>query len=94
MKQIIHKDMKSANVLVWKFPSGKLSRKKRLPKAASVWLKLTDYGTSQVFTKPTMKLTGNLEGTPGFMAPELFGTVGHEISTEKVGRTITSLCKI
>ena len=84
MKQIIHKDMKSANVLVWKFPSGRLAKEKRVEKASSVWLKLTDYGISQVFTKPTMNLTGDPEGTPGFMAPELFGPVGHEISTEKV----------
>ena len=83
MKQIIHKDMKSANVLVWKFPLGRES-KKRVEKASNVWLKLTDYGISQVFSSTTMKLTGNPEGTPGFMAPELFGPAGHEISTEKV----------
>ena len=84
MKQIIHQDMKSANVLVWKFPSGKLSREKRQEKTSNVWLKLTDYGISQVSTKPTMKLTGNPQGTPGFMAPELFGPEGHEISSVKV----------
>ena len=85
MKQIVHKDMKSANVLVWHFPSGRLSREKRVEKAGNVWLKLADYGISQVFTEPIMKLSGACpEGTPGFMAPELFGMVGQEIATEKV----------
>ena len=84
MQQIIHQDMKSANVLVWKFPSGTMPRRKRVEMAGNVWLKLTDYGISQVFTKPTMTLDGDPKGTPGFMAPELFGAVGQEISTEKV----------
>lgn len=84
MKQIIHKDMKAANVLVWKFPSGRLTKKKRMEMAGNVCLKLTDYGISQVFTKPIMKLDGDTTGTPGFMAPELFGTYGQEITTEKV----------
>ena len=84
MQQIVHRDMKSGNVLVWHFPSGRLSREKRVEIAGHVWLKLADYGTSEVFTKPMMKLSASPVGTPGYMAPELFGNVGQEISTEKV----------
>ena len=84
MQQIVHRDMKSANVLVWHFPSGRLPKEKRLEQAGNVWLKLADYGISQVFTKPITKLGANPVGTSGFMAPELFGTLGQEISTEKV----------
>ena len=90
MKQIVHKDMKSANVLVWQFPSGRLSREKRVERAGRVWLKLADYGISQVFTKPIMKLNAEAQkGTPGFMAPELFGPTGQEIATDKVRILLT-----
>ena len=84
MQQIVHKDMKSPNVLVWHFPSGRISRSKRVEKAGNVWLKLADYGISQVSTKCTMKLNATPVGTPGYMAPELFGVLGQQISSEKV----------
>ena len=70
---------------MWHFPSGRLSREKRVERAGHVLLKLADYGISQVFTKPMMKLSASPPvGTPGYMAPELFGNVGQEISTVKV----------
>ena len=84
-QQIVHKDMKSPNVLVWHFPSGRISRSKRVEKAGNVWLKLADYGISQVSTKRTMKLNATPPvGTNGYMAPELFGVLGQQISSEKV----------
>ena len=83
--QIVHLDMKSPNVLVWQFPSGCTSRDYRIDQAGNVWLKLADYGISQVSTKQKFKVTTHMpEGTPGYIAPELFGVIGQEISSEKV----------
>ena len=86
--QIVHLYMKSANVLVWYFPSPKhdgiiTSKQERMKLAGNVWLKLADYGISQVSTTSTIKLEGPAVGTPGYMAPEVFHT-GQQVSSEKV----------
>ena len=57
--------MKSDNILVWKFP---------LPHATadhSVWLKLTDYGISRVSGAAFEIRTSSINGTPGYIAPEV-----------------------
>ena len=57
--------MKSDNVLVWKFP---------LPHATAdhrVWLKLTDYGISRVSGAAFEIRTSSINGTPGYIAPEV-----------------------
>ena len=76
--------MKSPNVLVWHFPSPQKdgNRLEQTKLAGNVWLKVADYGISQVATASTMKLLGAV-GTPGYMAPELFHT-GQQVSSEKV----------
>ena len=85
MSQIVHLDMKSPNVLVWQFPSGQTTRSNRIEQAGNVWLKLADYGISQVSTKKTIKVTTNQpQGTSGYIPPELFGVIGGQISSEKV----------
>ena len=85
MHQIVHRDMKSGNVLVWHFPSAHMTREKRIAQAGNVWLKLADLGISKVSVKLTFNVSPSLRtGTSGYMAPELFGTIGHEISAEKV----------
>ena len=84
--QIVHLDMKSPNVLVWEFPIAAMPRKERLKYAGNVWLKIADYGISQVATSMMMKVTTNQPGTPGYMAPELFET-GQEIYSTKVRKT-------
>ena len=75
--------MKSPNVLVWEFPIASLPRQQRLEQAGNVWLKIADYGISQVATSLMMKVTTSQPGTPGYMAPELFET-GQEIYSTKV----------
>lgn len=83
--QVVHLDMKSSNVLVWYFPSPRDSRQLRVRQAGNVWIKLADYGISQVSTGFTLRVGNSPVGTPGFMAPELFERAGQEVSSEKVG---------
>ena len=82
--QVVHLDVKSPNVLVWYFPSAHDSRSMRVRQAGNVWIKIADYGISQVSTGLTLRVGTSPVGTPGFMAPELFDKVGQEISSEKV----------
>ena len=52
--------------------------------AGNVWLKLADYGISQVSTGFVMRVRSSPVGTPGYMAPELFDQLGQQVSSEKV----------
>ena len=64
-RNVIYFDLKSDNVLVWKFP---------LPDATTdhnVWLKLTDYGISRVSNAAFEIRTSSINGTPGYIAPEV-----------------------
>ena len=76
--------MKSPNVLVWYFPSAECSHSDRVRHAGNVWLKLADYGISQVSTGFVMRVRNTPVGTPGYMAPELFEQLGQQVSSEKV----------
>lgn len=78
--------MKSSNILVWYFPSANNSYSTIVREAGNVWIKLADYGVSQVCTGLTIKVgNGSLEGTPGYIAPEVLETgLIKEISAEKV----------
>uniref|UniRef100_A0A7I4XV63 non-specific serine/threonine protein kinase n=1 Tax=Haemonchus contortus TaxID=6289 RepID=A0A7I4XV63_HAECO len=72
---IIYRDLKSENVLAWRFPS---------PFAAmtDVLLKLGDYGISRT-VMPSGGAKG-FGGTEGFMAPEIVRFNGEEEYTQKV----------
>ena len=82
--QIVHLDIKSPNVLVWFFPSAEYKYEDRVRYAGNVWLKLADYGISQVSTGFVMRVHNLPVGTPGYMAPELFDKLGQQVSSEKV----------
>ncbi len=84
---IVHLDMKSPNVLAWNFPSANSTKYERVRDAGNVWLKLADYGISQVATTKLMRIGSSPIGTPGYMAPEMFECAGQEVSAEKVNRT-------
>jgi mitogen-activated protein kinase kinase kinase ANP1 len=63
---IIHRDLKSANVLI--SPTGVL--------------KLTDFGSSRKFDQVEEHLTKSLKGSPYWMAPEVVNRKGHSYSAD------------
>ena len=72
--RIIYRDLKSENVLVWRFP---------LPRSTSdVLVKLGDYGISR-FSYPSGVCKG-YGGTEGFMAPEVMRFNGEKEYNEKI----------
>ena len=87
-QQVVHLDIKSANILVWFFPSAHDDRPIRVRQAGNVWIKITDYGISQQVSTGSILKVGRFPsiGTPGFIAPELLENPGicMEISSEKV----------
>ena len=87
-QQVVHFDIKSANILVWCFPSAHDSRPIRVRQAGNVWIKISDYGMSQQVSTGLILKVGKFPsiGTPGFIAPELLENAGvcMEISSEKV----------
>ena len=56
--------------------------------AGNVWLKLADYGISQVSTGSVMRVRNQPVGTPGYMAPELFEQAGQQVSSVKVSASV------
>lgn len=72
--KIIYRDLKSDNVLVWKFPDPQ----DPIPVygVTNVLVKLSDYGISQFVATQGAR---GLVGTPGFMAPEMLKYRGKEV---------------
>ena len=72
--KIIHRDLKSDNVLAFKFPHphDPIS----VHEADSVLVKLGDYAISQFVATQGAR---GLVGTPGFMAPEVLKYLGREV---------------
>ena len=87
-QQVVHLDIKSANILVWCFPSASDNRSLRVRQAGNVWIKIADYGISQQVSSGLILKAGKFSsiGTPGFIAPELLENTGMsmEVSSEKV----------
>jgi serine/threonine protein kinase len=79
---IAHLDLKSGNVLVWKFPSPNVSYRERVRIAGEVAIKLADYGISKISTYYGARLKG-FRGTPGYAAPELVQCKGQEVDVRK-----------
>lgn len=75
--QIIYRDLKCENVLVWAFPGPTIAD----PVNHQVLLKLTDYGISRSVSLGGIK---GFLGTPGFMAPEILKYTGKESYSAKV----------
>lgn len=72
--QIIYRDLKSENVLVWSIPEPQNL-------TSPVHVKLADYGVSRAILASGTK---GLAGTPPFIAPEIIRHNGEESYTEKV----------
>ena len=64
-RNVIYFDLKSDNVLVWQYPLPHTRADHR------VWLKLTDYGISRVSGADLEIRTNGINGTPGYIAPEI-----------------------
>ena len=90
-REIAHLDIKSPNILVWKFPLQFSSRQDRVEHATEVLVKIADYGTSRISTLHGI-ISTNPIGTPGYMAPELFSHQGQEISPDKVSCVYMCVC--
>ena len=81
-RQIIYRDLKSENVLVWKLP-GPGHRHDIDQSGSGVEVKLADYGVSRTVLPSGAK---GFAGTPPFIAPEIIQHSGEEAYTEKVCR--------
>mmetsp|Transcript_29500 Transcript_29500/g.29234 ORF Transcript_29500/g.29234 Transcript_29500/m.29234 type:complete len:221 (-) Transcript_29500:89-751(-) len=63
---VIHRDLKSANILI----------------STNGTLKLTDFGSSRKFENSDLELTKSLKGSPYWMAPEVVLRRGHSYSAD------------
>jgi len=78
--QIIHRDLKAENVLVWSLPPPNYTQRTPYP----IKVRLADYGISRTVLPSGVK---GLAGTPPFIAPEIIQHNGEEPYTEKVSAT-------
>ena len=78
-KHVVHLDLKSNNVLVWKFPSPGQQNTDQ-----EVLLKITDYGVSRVPSVTNQIRYGTIVGTAGFIAPEVYSRKHQDLESNKV----------
>ena len=64
---MLYCDLKSSNVLVWKFPLPGYKNSSQ-----EVLLKITDYGISRMCSAANQIRYASVAGTPGFIAPEVY----------------------
>ena len=76
---MVYLDLKSDNVLAWKFPLA------HQPKSdQDVLLKITDYGISRISATGREIRYSSISGTPGFIAPEVYGGKHQDLQSDKV----------
>ena len=78
-QNIVYRDLKPSNVLVWAFPHPDSST------CGSVKLKISDYGVSSFTANFGVKKE---TGTRRYLAPEILRFAGKEAYTKKVRTTI------
>ena len=72
-------DLKSDNVLAWKFPMASHSKDDN-----DVLLKITDYGISRISSVASEIRSESISGTPGFIAPEVYTGRRQVLQSDKV----------
>ena len=87
---VVYRDLKSSNILVWKFPAPRVQTGGGLQinndDKHGVLVKLADFGISRLVA-PGGLVRGE-GGTPGFMAPEIVLFRGDEAYTQKASLQI------
>lgn len=78
-KHVVYLDLKSDNVLVWKFPLPDYQNSDQ-----DVLLKITDYGISRITSEANKIRCSSITGTPGFIAPEIYTGKQQDLISNKV----------
>ena len=78
-KHVVYLDLKSDNVLVWKFPLPGHQKTNQ-----EVLLKITDYGISRMSSTANGIRYSSIAGTPGFIAPEVYTGKHQDLQSDKV----------
>ena len=78
-KHVLHSDLKSSNVLVWKYSLPGYQNASQ-----EVLLKITDYGGSRMSSVANQIRYGSITGTPGFIAPEVYTGKRKDLQSNKV----------
>jgi len=78
-KHVVYFDLKSENVLVWKFPLPKIQNASQ-----DVLLKITDYGISRISGATNEIRSSSITGTPGYIAPEVYTGKQQDLQSDKV----------
>ena len=76
-KNVIYRDLKPCNILVWKFP---LPETQWNPEA-TVYIKIADYGISKQISPQGIR---GLQGTPPYLPPEVMLHGGKEAYSNKL----------
>ena len=79
-KHVVYLDLKSDNVLVWKFPLPEHHQNTD----QEVLLKITDYGISRMSGTANEIRYSSIAGTPGFIAPEVYTGKRQDLQSNKV----------
>ena len=82
-KHVVYLDMKSDNVLAWKFPLPGHQNTNQ-----DVLLKITDYGISRMSSSTNEIRNSSITGTPGFIAPEVYTGKHQDLQSDKVSLSL------
>ena len=82
--QVAHLNVQTNNILLWKFPMPSDCHQERIQQAGDILVKVSGFTISRISPDLRRCVGKHPNGSPSFMAPELFGEQGLIISLEKV----------